>query len=139
MTCAGVRPAVVVSEVLVSSVFEVDVTRSSRELFHALRDLMVGSSTTMPESTAWHLYLELRRRGEARAGSTFLHVLRRLHEQRQVGASPLPALDPSRDDHRLVDDAFLGEMWKAYKRCIVEGRTGPMVQILREMEPRVGA
>ncbi len=37
----------------------------------------------------------------------------------------------------MIDDAFLADLWKAYKKCIKNNRTGPASQLLRDIEERV--
>ena len=79
----------------------------------------------MPESTLWQTWLELSRRGEAQATPLFLSSLKALHRRRSVGAAELGVVDPDPNEHRMTDDPYLGELWKAYKRCIAASRTGP--------------
>ena len=38
-----------------------------------------------------------------------------------------------------VDDALLGELWKAYKRCIRAQRTGPAAQLLNDIAAQLAA
>jgi len=113
----------------------VDSSASSRDLVRRLRTGLNGEeSDIMPESVAWHVYLELRRRGEADAGRLFVGALRTLHSRRSIAGVELPCEDPHIDEHRLVDDPFLGDLWKAYKKCIRAHRTGPASQLLRDIE-----
>ncbi len=91
----------------------------------------------MPEATLWSCYLELRRRGEPRAPVEFLRALKTLLRRRSIGAAEIPSRDPDFHDHELVDDPFLGELWKAYKKCIVRNRTGPAAQLLRDIEGQI--
>jgi len=93
----------------------------------------------MPESFLWNVFLELRRRGDARANSYFLSSVKSLHRRRTLGAVELPTLDPDPNEHRLVEDPFLGELWRAYKKCIQQNRTGPAAQLLRDIEAQIGA
>ncbi|MCB9762638.1 MAG: hypothetical protein H6739_22755 [Alphaproteobacteria bacterium] len=88
----------------------------------------------MPESTLWRIYLELERRGDPEAAANFIQSLRSLHRRRGLKQAELPTTDPDPDEHRLADDPFLGELWKAYKRCIQQSRTGPAGQLLRDIE-----
>ena len=88
----------------------------------------------MPESLLWNVYLELRRRGESQATSYFISSLKTLHRRRTIGAASLPMLDPNPGEHRLTEDLFLGELWRAYKKCIQHNRPGPAAQLLRDIE-----
>lgn len=115
-----------------------DTTVSSRDLARRLRTGPADEEAgVMPESHAWHVFLELRRRGEPEAGRLFLSALRSLHSRRTLGASPLSVEDPNIDEHRLVDDPFLADLWKAYKKCIRNHRTGPASQLLRDIEEQL--
>lgn len=112
----------------------------TRELFARLRrppDTHVQGRAVMPESLLWQVYLELRRRGEERAVGEFLRTLRALLRRRGSGAAELPVHDPDPDEHRCADDPFLGELWKAYKRCLQQSRTGPAGQLLRDIERQI--
>lgn len=122
------------------AVFEPDC--SDRELVRRLRaGTFSESGGVMPESLAWHLFLELRRRGEPTAAPVFIKALRDLHSRRSLGAVKLPNQDISTDEHRLIeqDDPFLAELWKAYKRCLQSNRPGPAAQFLRDIQERLGA
>ena len=123
----------------VASVF--DQSSSDRELLRQLRRGASREADTevMPESVAWHIFLELRRRGNARATPLFLDTLRHLHKRRSIGSVPLCASDAMPDEHRLVEDdePFLADLWKAYKRCIQHNRTGPASQLLRDIEEQL--
>jgi hypothetical protein len=88
----------------------------------------------MPESELWRVWRELSRRGEAEATTVFLHSLKNLHRRRALGAATLGLEDPDPGEHRLIEDPYVGELWKAYKRCISGGRTGPAAQLLRDLE-----
>jgi hypothetical protein len=118
----------------------IDESVSSRDLVRALR---VGASRleedVMPESVAWRSYHELCRRGYPDAGELFLGALRTLHSRRSMAGSSLSTSDPHSNEHRLTEDALLAELWKAYKRCIRNNRTGPAQQLLREIEDRLAA
>ena len=35
-------------------------------------------------------------------------------------------------------DSFLADLWKAYKKCIRNNRTGPASQLLKEIEEHLG-
>ncbi len=116
----------------------VDTRASSRDLVRTLR---VGVSNSrrevMPESIAWHVFLELRKRGEPSAENLFIGALRTLHSRRSLAGADLPCVDGDPDEHRMVEDAFLGDLWKAYKKCIRTNRTGPASQLLRDIEEQI--
>jgi len=116
----------------------VDTTVSSRDLVRRLR---VGVSDVvpevMPESVAWHTFIELRRRGDPRAESLFIRALRTLHSRRSLAGVTLPNNDRLPYEHRMVDDPFLADLWKAYKKCIRNQRTGPASQLLRDIEEQI--
>lgn len=115
----------------------VDDTMSSRDLVRTLRISASRCGEVMPESVLWHAYVELRKRGHDEASALFVSALRSLHARRSVSGSDLPVDDRLVEEHRLVDDPMLGELWKAYKRCIRNHRTGPAGQLLKEIEERV--
>ena len=57
----------------------------SRDLIRALRTGLRDSfGETLPESVAWQLFLELRKRGEPQAGELFVAALRSLHSRRSI-------------------------------------------------------
>jgi hypothetical protein len=117
----------------------IDPSAPSRQLLQVLRHLPSGQADgPLPESVLWRAYCELRRRGEAGAEAHFLRTTRALLRRRSMGVTDLPTLDVDPDEHKLVDDAFLGELWKAYKRCITQQRTGPAAQLLRDIEAQIG-
>ncbi len=91
----------------------------------------------MPESFLWKTWLELESRGYEQATDHFLRSLKSLHRRRTIGASSLSSLDPDPFEHQMVQDVFLGELWKAYKKCIVQHRTGPAAQLLRDIEEQL--
>lgn len=111
----------------------------TRELLRRLRRLShsTGMVPDMPEAAVWRVFIELRRRGDEQAGALFIESLRALHRRRGLRAVDLPTQDPDPEDHRLAGDAFLGELWRAYKRCIQQSRTGPAAQLLRDIEGQV--
>ena len=111
---------------------------TSRELIRNLR-VARAPQDVLPESVAWQTYLELKRRGEPDCERLFINALRNLHSRRCVAGVDLPTSDGLTDEHRLVDDPFLGSLWKAYKKCIKNNRTGPASQLLRDIEERVNA
>jgi hypothetical protein len=67
----------------------------------------------------------------------FLKAVRNLHSRRCIAGVDLPTLDGVPDEHRLCEDRFLGDLWKAYKKCIKNNRTGPAFQLLRDIAERV--
>lgn len=117
----------------------VDASVPSRDLVRTLRMGLrqARGEEAMPESVAWHTFLELRRRGEPGAGELFVAALRSLHGRRSMAGSDLPSEDTQPDEHRMVDDAYLADLWKAYKKCIRAHRTGPASQLLRDIEEQV--
>ena len=112
---------------------------SSRELIRNLRVTIAPGNNVLPESVAWHTYLELRKRGEDGCERLFISALKNLHSRRCIAGVDLPTSDSLTDEHRLVDDPFLADLWKAYKKCIKNNRTGPASQLLRDIEERVMA
>lgn len=117
-----------------------DESISSRELVRALRAGATNAQEdVMPESVAWRSFHELSRRGYPDASQLFLGALRTLHGRRSMAGSSLTTTDPHTNEHRLTEDALLAELWKAYKRCIRNNRTGPAQQLLREIEDRLAA
>lgn len=114
----------------------VDINLSSRQLIRNLRSTMKIDGC-LPESIAWQTFVELRRRGEPDANGLFIDTLRSLHSRRCVAGMDLPCNDDLTEEHRLVDDGFLGDLWKAYKKCIKNNRTGPAHQLLRDIEERI--
>lgn len=123
-----------------TAVAVVDTTAPSRQLFRMLRsrpDRIATDQGVLPESILWRIYCELRRRGEPEIDALFLRSVKSLHRRRSIGASELPCDDPDTEEHKLVDDPFLGELWKAYKKCICRSRTGPAAQLLRDIESQM--
>ncbi|MCB9677504.1 MAG: hypothetical protein H6737_20515 [Alphaproteobacteria bacterium] len=114
----------------------VDTNLSSRELIRNLRSTMKVDGC-LPESVAWQTFVELRRRGEPDANELFIGTLRNLHSRRCIAGMDLPCADHLTDEHRLVEDVFLADLWKAYKKCIKNNRTGPAQQLLRDIEERI--
>jgi hypothetical protein len=118
----------------------VDGTVSSRDLVRTLRRGVVPALPTdavLPESVAWHAFLELRRRDDPRAAELFVDALRQLHARRTLGTVELPVHDALTEEHRLVADPMLADLWKAYKKCICSNRTGPASQLLRDIESQL--
>lgn len=116
----------------------VDASCSSRELLRNLRVARTDSDV-LPESIAWQTFLELRRRQEPEAARMFLQAVKALHSRRCIAGTELPTVDPLPDEHRLAEDTFLGDLWKAYKKCIRNHRTGPASQLIRDMEAHLEA
>jgi hypothetical protein len=114
----------------------VDSEMSDRELVRNLR-AGVNTGEMMPENMLWHTWVELSRRGMPEANVLFIGALRSLHGRRVMSGSNLSTHDGSVDEHRLSHDAMLGDLWKAYKRCIRNNRTGPASEILKEIEIRL--
>lgn len=115
--------------------FSADV--SSRDLVRTLRGGSARSEDRMPESDVWKAWVELARRGEPEANSLFMAALRTLHQRRTIAGSTLATHDPDTEEHRLANDAILGELWKAYKKCIRNHRSGPAAEILKQIEARL--
>ena len=115
----------------------VDGSSTSRELIRNLR-VVVTDRGVLPESVAWQTFLELKRRGEPDAVRLFIGAVRNLHARRCIAGTILPTDDPLTEEHRLCEDAFLADLWKAYKKCIANNRTGPAGQLLRDLEERLG-
>ncbi len=117
-----------------------DPSAPSRDLVRMLRkqpDQLAGTTNMLPESVLWRVYCELRRRGEGDVAPVFLRSMRHLHRRRSIGGVDLPTDDPDPEEHKLVDDPMLAELWKAYKRCICAQRTGPAAQLLRDIEAQI--
>ena len=111
----------------------------SRQLLRVLRrqpDLF-RDDEELPESVLWRAYCELRNRGESDAAQHFMRSIRTLHRRRALACTDLPTEDGHTDEHRLVDDPMLAELWKAYKRCICSQRTGPAAQLLNDIENQI--
>ena len=109
----------------------------SRELVRQLRRGAQGDGEYMPENIIWRSYMELRRRDIGEAESLFIRALRSLHSRRSLGGIELSTVDEDPNEHRLTDDPFLADLWKAYKKCIRTHRTGPASQLLRDIELQV--
>ena len=113
---------------------------SSRQLKRLIRsqpDLLCSDDAGMPESVLWRAYCELKRRGEEDPSAHFLRSMKTLHRRRSIGTADLSVSDVHPDEHKLVDDPLLGELWKAYKRCICNQRPGPASQLLREIANQI--
>ena len=110
---------------------------SSRELIRTLRTGISREQDVMPESLAWQTFLELQRRGEPKVGGMFISTIKSLHGRRSMAGSSICCIDKHPQEHRLSEDKFLAELWKAYKKCIKNNRTGPASLLLRDIEERV--
>ena len=110
-----------------------------RDLYRQLRrppEAARNIGDRMPESHLWQVYQELKRRGED-VESLFIRSLRSLHRRRSIGVAELSVADPDPEEHRQTDDPFLAELWRAYKKCIQQNRTGPAAQLLRDIEDQL--
>ncbi|MFT7520310.1 MAG: hypothetical protein ACI9MC_002455 [Kiritimatiellia bacterium] len=118
----------------------VDDSLTDRELVRRLR---AGATRLepgiMPESQLWQMFIEVRRRGVPQANALFMQSIRALYRRRCLSGVHLSVDDVMLDEHRLVDDPYLGDLWKAYKKCIRCNRTGPAAQLLRDIEERLQA
>ena len=121
-----------------SSPMLVDGTVPTRDLVRLMR-VPPETGPSLPESVVWRAYVELRRRGEPAASQCFINGIRALHRRRMLGAADLTSDDSHPEEHRLVDDPYLAELWRSYKRCVCANRTGPAAQILREVEQQIQA
>lgn len=117
----------------------VDTQAPSRTLVRMLRTQpdQMGADDVLPESVLWHVYCELRRRGEDDVDRHFVRSMKHLHRRRSLGSVELPSTDTAPQEHKLIDDPMVAELWKAYKRCICAQRTGPALQLLRDIESRL--
>lgn len=112
---------------------------SSRELKREMR-LSVRQAhgcATLPESNLWRMFLELRARGESEADDLLVRGLRGILDRRGYTGSTIPVVDPDPSEHKASDDPYLGEMFKAYKRCICTHRTQPAAQLLKDIETQL--
>lgn len=117
----------------------VDSEFPSRDLIRTLRTgVRHASGEGMPESIAWQAFLELRKRGEPDADRLFIGALRALHNRRSFAGSDLPCDDLVPEEHKLADDAYLQDLWKAYKKCIKTHRPGPAKTLLDDIEAQLG-
>lgn len=112
----------------------VDPALNSRDLIRTLRTgVRQSSGEVMPESVAWQSFLELRKRGEPKASSLFIGALKSLHSRRSFAGADIFSEDTLPEEHRLVDDNYLADLWKAYKKCIRTHRTGPAKVLLQDI------
>lgn len=113
---------------------------STRELLRELRfqsTRQADPATSLPESNLWQIYCVVRRRGEARANGVFLGALKSLHRRRSEQSCSLPVEDTDTQEHKLVDDPMLSDLWRAYKRCICAKRVRPAAQLLADIESQL--
>ena len=111
---------------------------NSRDLIRTLRTgVRTPPEAVMPESVAWQSFLELRKRGEPNATKLFISALKSLHTRRSFAGSDLFCDDTLPEEHRLADDGYLADLWKAYKKCIRTRRTGPAKVLLRDIEAQL--
>ena len=113
---------------------------SSRDLKREMRTSVrrdAGRYSTLTESGLWRMYLELRKRGEEDADQLLLKGLKTILERRTYAASNLPVIDPDPHEHKSADDPYLGELFKAYKRCVCTHRVQPAGQLLRDIETQL--
>lgn len=115
----------------------IDAGATDRELLRTLRNSGRGASECMPENIAWQAWLELDRRGVPNARSTFISTLKHLHDRRRTGVVELSATDDQPQEHRLVSDPLLAELWRAYKSCLRNNRTGPAWHLLCDIERHI--
>jgi hypothetical protein len=122
------------------SVHDIDSNAPSRQLVRVLRNQpdRMANDDVMPESVLWRAYCELRRRDDPSAANHFIRSMRTLHRRRAMATSELSVTDNWPEEHKLVNDALLGELWKAYKRCIQAQRTGPAAQLLNDIAAQLG-
>ena len=112
---------------------------SSRELKREMR-LSIRQAhgcATLPESNLWRMYLELRARGETDADTLLIKGLKGILDRRGYIGSTIPVIDTDPNEHKACDDPFLGELFKAYKRCICTQRTQPAAQLLKDIETQL--
>jgi len=94
-------------------------------------------ATAMPESAVWGAYVELRRRGDPEADRHFIQALRTLHRRRSNGVADITLEDGAPREHLESADPFLGELFKAYKKCIQRTRFAPAAKLIRDMENQI--
>ena len=112
---------------------------NSRELVLQIRSAVSRPTlaSKMPESEVWKAYIELRKRGEPEADRRFIQALRSLHRRRSDGVADIPVCDTAPREHLEAPDPFLGELFKAYKKCIQNTRMGPAAKLIRDMETQI--
>lgn len=117
----------------------IDVSAASRDLVRNLRAAFHEEPPeVMPESVVWQTFHELEKRGEPRAKGLFVGALRSLHARRLLNSAEICSEDVYVEEHRLATDPFLGDLWKAYKKCIRTNRTGPASHLLTDIERQLG-
>lgn len=114
---------------------------NSRELVLQIRSAVnqPTEAGAMPESEVWGAYIELRKRGEPEADRRFIQALRSLHRRRSDGVAEIASLDSAPREHLEAPDPFLGELFKAYKKCIQRTRLGSAAKLIRDMESQIGS
>ncbi|MEC7240927.1 MAG: hypothetical protein VXW32_06780 [Myxococcota bacterium] len=114
-------------------------TLNSRELVLQIRSAVTRPTlaSKMPESEVWSAYIELQRRGEPEAHRRFIQALRSLHRRRSDGVADIPLSDTAPREHLEAPDPFLGELFKAYKKCIQHTRWGSAAKLIRDMESQI--
>ena len=112
---------------------------NSRELVLQMRTAVSRPTLAakMPESEVWGAYIELRKRGEPEADRRFIQALRSLHRRRSDGVADIPLSDSAPREHLEAPDPFLGELFKAYKKCIQNTRLGSAAKLIRDMEAQI--
>ena len=116
-------------------------SKDNRELMNQMRRVVSDPHTgnRMPEAQLWSLFCELRNRGLEDADRRFLMGVKTIHRRRSNGGADISVEDPFPKQHLEVDDPFLGELWKAYKRCIQRTRLGAAAQLFRDIEAQLSA
>lgn len=113
---------------------------STRELIRELRFQSSRSAepaVNLPESNLWQIYCVVRERGDSRADTVFLGALKSLHRRRSHQSCSLSVEDRAPQEHKLVDDPMLAELWRAYKRCICAKRIQPAARLLADIEEQI--
>ena len=112
---------------------------NSRDLVLQIRSAVTRPTlaSKMPESEVWGAFVELQRRGEPEASRRFIQALRSLHRRRSDGVADIPLCDTAPREHLEAPDPFLGELFKAYKKCIQNTRLGPAAKLIRDMESQI--
>ena len=93
----------------------------------------------MPESFVWQHYHELRKRKIPDVDQLLIGGLKKIHARRCNNGSTLGIQDPYTDEHRLAQDVLLGELFKAYKKCIKNQKVGPAKHLLNDLEEQLNS